>query len=288
MAHSDETYRTEVIKYLSGILYVKYPFPETAEGLSVLVRGLHNNKRLTHITHDKYWWPTEVFERLKNVPEDPAKEVGKTFSNSTFVKVPFQNSAGEPIDVTFEVTKPEIDIVIQESANLSHVLQRYLIIAGASNTPLRVKEEGMKEGKLRRLLERYGKTISKTGHSGTSKILDLTHKILSLYKTQEIGEAMRLFGFVQGFLRACGYLTDVEIESDLKPRDPKQVTIDYTTHKGERKKFEIIPVAGTDMFTNDSDRPVVQWMFKAVDVEDGVLKTFCRKDVHSWTPNGDD
>jgi len=60
------------------------------------------------------------------------------------------------------------------------------------------------------------------------------------------------------------------------------VVIDYTNWKGDRRKRTIIPHRVD--FENTEWHPVTQWLLEAVDCEDGKLKQFAMKDIHSWEP----
>jgi len=63
----------------------------------------------------------------------------------------------------------------------------------------------------------------------------------------------------------------------------EKVTIDYTNWKGERRVREIIPTGGL-RFSTTGWHSSPQWLLAATDVEDGVVKEFAMKHIHSWKP----
>lgn len=62
----------------------------------------------------------------------------------------------------------------------------------------------------------------------------------------------------------------------------KEVVIDYTNWRGERRLRKIRPLTGMQ-FTKTRWHPEQQWLVQAVD-EDGTVKMFAMKDIHSWRP----
>jgi hypothetical protein len=64
--------------------------------------------------------------------------------------------------------------------------------------------------------------------------------------------------------------------------DPShEVEIDW---RGERSRRRIYPVQNSDFFGATGHHVEPQWMFDAYDVEKKAIRTFAKKDVHSWTP----
>ena len=64
--------------------------------------------------------------------------------------------------------------------------------------------------------------------------------------------------------------------------DKRKVTqIDYTNWRGERRVREIYPTGYLE-FSNTEYHPETQWLIEAVDVEDGKVKLFALKDIHSF------
>ena len=62
----------------------------------------------------------------------------------------------------------------------------------------------------------------------------------------------------------------------------KVVEIDYTNWRGERRKRLIRPTGRLD-FENTQWHSETQWLLEAID-EDGKIKQFAMKDIHSWEP----
>lgn len=64
--------------------------------------------------------------------------------------------------------------------------------------------------------------------------------------------------------------------------DKQKVTqIDYTNWRGERRVRQILPTGQLE-FSNTEYHPESQWLLEAVDVEDGKVKLFALKDIHSF------
>lgn len=57
------------------------------------------------------------------------------------------------------------------------------------------------------------------------------------------------------------------------PTMKKHVTISYLNHKGVLATYEVEPV-GLTWGTTRYDRQEEQWLFMAIDKEDGILKSF--------------
>jgi predicted DNA-binding transcriptional regulator YafY len=63
--------------------------------------------------------------------------------------------------------------------------------------------------------------------------------------------------------------------------DPRrEVLIDYTNWRGERRERRIRPLGL--FFENNEWHPDTQWLLEAVDVESGELRTFALASIHSW------
>jgi hypothetical protein len=60
------------------------------------------------------------------------------------------------------------------------------------------------------------------------------------------------------------------------------VEIDYTNWKGERRLRKIIPQPNSLYEGSNDYHPEKQWLFNAIDTEDGRLKTWAMRGVHSW------
>lgn len=60
------------------------------------------------------------------------------------------------------------------------------------------------------------------------------------------------------------------------------VMIDYTNYRGERRTREIWPRSTS--FKSSEWHKEPQWLITAVDMEDGKMKDFAMKDIHSWEP----
>lgn len=60
----------------------------------------------------------------------------------------------------------------------------------------------------------------------------------------------------------------------------KEVTIDYTNWRGERRMRKIRPLT----FAHDKNQyhPTPCYMLRAIDLEDGTVKTFAMAGVHQW------
>lgn len=65
---------------------------------------------------------------------------------------------------------------------------------------------------------------------------------------------------------------------------PEVVFIDYTNWKGSRRVRPIRPLSGTLKFTATPHHPEVQWVFRALDMEDPERpeRTFALRDIHEW------
>lgn len=74
--------------------------------------------------------------------------------------------------------------------------------------------------------------------------------------------------------------------SQLTKRDiRKQVDVDYTNYRGERRGRRIEPVDGQLQFNYNEYHSEPQWLIIALDITgDGTLKTFAMAQIHSWKP----
>lgn len=65
----------------------------------------------------------------------------------------------------------------------------------------------------------------------------------------------------------------------------KQVDVDYTNYRGERRQRRIEPVQGQMHFNYNEFHSEPQWLLTALDISgDGTLKTFAMAQIHSWKP----
>lgn len=64
----------------------------------------------------------------------------------------------------------------------------------------------------------------------------------------------------------------------------REVVIDYTNHRGERRKRLITP--GQMHYGSTEYHPEPQWLLDAFDYEKGEWRTFAMRDIHSWEPDG--
>ncbi len=60
------------------------------------------------------------------------------------------------------------------------------------------------------------------------------------------------------------------------------VEIGYNNWRGEYRKRAIYPKS--IRFGTTQWHPEAQWLLEAVDIEDGKIKEFGMKDIHSWEP----
>lgn len=60
----------------------------------------------------------------------------------------------------------------------------------------------------------------------------------------------------------------------------KDVSIDYTNWRGERRVRTIRPIGVSFGHNQWHEKP--QWLLQALDVEDGKVKTFAMSGIHSW------
>lgn len=66
----------------------------------------------------------------------------------------------------------------------------------------------------------------------------------------------------------------------MTPQFTNEVIMDYTNWKGSRRERRIIPL---DMFIGSSEfHPQEQWLMKAIDLEDNVVKSFAMSGLHGW------
>jgi hypothetical protein len=66
--------------------------------------------------------------------------------------------------------------------------------------------------------------------------------------------------------------------------DPcREIEIDYTNWRGERRWRRIRPTGRID-FENNEWHPETQWLLEAVDVEDDKTKTFALAGIHECRP----
>lgn len=63
----------------------------------------------------------------------------------------------------------------------------------------------------------------------------------------------------------------------------KNVRIDYTNWRGERRMRVIRPLADGFRFTKNNWHSE-QWLLRAQDVETGEIREFAMASIHSWTP----
>lgn len=63
------------------------------------------------------------------------------------------------------------------------------------------------------------------------------------------------------------------------------MTVEYTNWKGQTRKRVIRPL-GLRWSSNEF-HPEAQWLMQAVDVEDGKVKYFSMKNIHSWGTYGE-
>lgn len=61
-----------------------------------------------------------------------------------------------------------------------------------------------------------------------------------------------------------------------------QVNIDYTNWRGKRRTRTIVPVEIN--FNWNQYHAERQWLLTAIDVEDGIRKTFAIQNIHRWSP----
>ncbi len=59
------------------------------------------------------------------------------------------------------------------------------------------------------------------------------------------------------------------------------VLIDYTNHRGERRKRVISPV-GVLLNSREAEFHAGQWVMRAIDVERAVVRDFALANIHSW------
>lgn len=65
--------------------------------------------------------------------------------------------------------------------------------------------------------------------------------------------------------------------------DPrKEVLIDYTNWRGERRERHIVPVSLN--FENSEWHPETQWILEAIDMDVGAVRNFALANIHSWRP----
>ena len=58
------------------------------------------------------------------------------------------------------------------------------------------------------------------------------------------------------------------------------VIIDYTNHRGERRKRKILP--HNIGFKATEWHPEMQWVLSAYDFEKDAMRSFAFKDIHGW------
>lgn len=64
--------------------------------------------------------------------------------------------------------------------------------------------------------------------------------------------------------------------------EDRRIEIDYTNHRGERRRRVIVPVIGSLRFQATEWHPHPQWVIDAADVEKGEIRTFAVQDIHAW------
>ena len=64
---------------------------------------------------------------------------------------------------------------------------------------------------------------------------------------------------------------------------PQAVTIEYTNHRGERRKRRIVPMSGSLRYGKTDFHTVEQWLFDARDLERNVIRTFALGGVPGWS-----
>lgn len=67
--------------------------------------------------------------------------------------------------------------------------------------------------------------------------------------------------------------------------EDRDVTIDYTNWRGERRMRKIRPL--NIVFRASSWHPQNQWLLSAIDLEDGEVKEFALKDIAKWIASGE-
>ncbi len=60
------------------------------------------------------------------------------------------------------------------------------------------------------------------------------------------------------------------------------VMMDYTNWRGERRERPVKLLRAE--FGANEWHPEPQWLIYAEDLEDGIVKTFATKGIHSWSP----
>jgi predicted DNA-binding transcriptional regulator YafY len=77
-------------------------------------------------------------------------------------------------------------------------------------------------------------------------------------------------------------LRNVLFNPPTTPTDVRQVVIDYTNHRGERRKRVVVP--SFVAFEFNEWHPQAQWLLHAWDVEKAAMRTFAMAGIHEWLP----
>lgn len=78
--------------------------------------------------------------------------------------------------------------------------------------------------------------------------------------------------------------SDCKFEADsvvVRIHDARTLRVDYTNWYGERRKRLIRPRERGLQYTSTKYHPEPQWLLEATDIEDGKIKWFSLKDIHS-------
>ena len=62
----------------------------------------------------------------------------------------------------------------------------------------------------------------------------------------------------------------------------RQVLIDYTNYKGERRSRIVVPKK--IRFMETPHHKPAQWVLDALDLEKNAIRSYALKDIHSWKP----
>lgn len=287
--HLDEAVARELLeRYLSGRIYaltlyhdgsISVPGPGGVEGKDYLksVGWVRQEPPKEDPAKDDKGSLTDMGVEY-GLKEGPTS--GETLGTFKFVKLKVENLP------TFE---PASQKTIDLGGGMSYTVTHFV---GPS------KESVMKPKKLEALFKFYLKKLMDGGYrSGKEEIPSVKDQLNYVCSLCEEGveavaegdkdKAMKLLGWIQGVLNFTQKFTRKELEQHLAPRDPRQVTIDYTNWKGERRVREVIPVSV--LYTSNEWHKEPQWLLFAYDVEDGHKeKSFALKNIHSWTPHPED
>lgn len=70
----------------------------------------------------------------------------------------------------------------------------------------------------------------------------------------------------------------------IEPPPTRDVVIDYTNHRGERRERRIMPLDRPPQWENNEFHRETQWVLYAIDLEKGAERGFAMKNIHSWRP----